>query len=92
MVQVRIVAESACKSFKLLQFHRENILLHWYAVSYMKIFNSHHNIWRDAQVPQRTYHYYHAESRGLDFAALMDDIKVLKHVNISMPSYLTLEL
>ncbi|KAG7011992.1 Aspartate aminotransferase, mitochondrial [Cucurbita argyrosperma subsp. argyrosperma] len=37
--------------------------------------SNHHNIWRDAQVPQRTYHYYHAESRGLDFAALMDDIK-----------------
>ncbi|GFS33998.1 aspartate aminotransferase 1 [Actinidia rufa] len=37
---------------------------------------NHHNIWRDAQVPQRTYHYYHPESRGLDFTALMDDIKV----------------
>lgn len=36
---------------------------------------NHHNIWRDAHVPQRTFHYYHAESRGLDFAALMDDVK-----------------
>ncbi|KAL3572530.1 hypothetical protein D5086_026434 [Populus alba] len=36
---------------------------------------NHHNIWRDAQVPQRTYHYYHPESKGLDFSALMDDIK-----------------
>ncbi|OMP10773.1 Aspartate/other aminotransferase [Corchorus olitorius] len=35
----------------------------------------HHTIWRDAQVPQKTYHYYHPESRGLDFAAMMDDIK-----------------
>lgn len=37
--------------------------------------SNHHNIWRDAHVPQRTYHYYHPESRGLHFAAMMDDIK-----------------
>ncbi|KMZ59550.1 Aspartate transaminase [Zostera marina] len=37
--------------------------------------SNHHNIWRDAQVPQRSFHYYHAESRGLDFPSLMDDIK-----------------
>ncbi|THG20553.1 aspartate aminotransferase, mitochondrial [Camellia sinensis] len=37
--------------------------------------SNHHNIWRDAHVPQRTFHYYHPESRGLDFAAMMDDIK-----------------
>ncbi|KAH1092369.1 hypothetical protein J1N35_019626 [Gossypium stocksii] len=36
---------------------------------------NHHNIWRDAQVPQKTYHYYHPESKGLDFAAMIDDIK-----------------
>lgn len=36
---------------------------------------NHHNIWRDAQVPQRTFHYYHPETRGLDFASLMDDVK-----------------
>ncbi|XVE83556.1 hypothetical protein DITRI_Ditri16bG0096700 [Diplodiscus trichospermus] len=36
---------------------------------------NHHNIWRDAQVPQKIYHYYHPESRGLDFTAMMDDIK-----------------
>lgn len=36
---------------------------------------NHHNIWRDAQVPQRTFAYYHPESRGLDFAGLMNDIK-----------------
>ncbi|XAR49534.1 Aspartate transaminase [Bertholletia excelsa] len=36
---------------------------------------NHHNIWRDAGVPQRAFHYYHPESRGLDFAAMMDDIK-----------------
>ncbi|XP_017982313.1 PREDICTED: aspartate aminotransferase, mitochondrial isoform X2 [Theobroma cacao] len=40
---------------------------------------NHHNIWRDAQVPQKTYHYYHPESRGLDFATMMDDIKVKGH-------------
>ncbi|KAG0454760.1 hypothetical protein HPP92_024052 [Vanilla planifolia] len=36
---------------------------------------NHHNIWRDAHVSQRTFHYYHPETRGLDFAAMMDDIK-----------------
>ncbi|RVW20246.1 Aspartate aminotransferase, mitochondrial [Vitis vinifera] len=36
---------------------------------------NHHNIWRDAQVPQRTFHYYHPETKGLDFASLMDDVK-----------------
>eukprot|EP01018_Ginkgo_biloba_P014982 Gb_36826 [translate_table: standard] len=36
---------------------------------------NHHNIWRDACVPQRTFHYYHPETKGLDFAALMDDVK-----------------
>ncbi|KAG8662631.1 aspartate aminotransferase, mitochondrial isoform X2 [Manihot esculenta] len=40
---------------------------------------NHHNIWRDAQVPQRTYHYYHPESRGLNFAAMMDDVKDKNH-------------
>ncbi|PIA33977.1 hypothetical protein AQUCO_03900093v1 [Aquilegia coerulea] len=37
--------------------------------------SNHHNIWRDALVPQRTFHYYHPETKGLDFASLMDDIK-----------------
>ncbi|CAN1123289.1 Aspartate aminotransferase, mitochondrial [Linum perenne] len=37
--------------------------------------SNHHNIWKDAHVPERTYHYYHAESRGLDFSSMMDDIK-----------------
>ncbi|CAM8896582.1 unnamed protein product [Rhodiola kirilowii] len=37
--------------------------------------SNHHNIWRDAHVPERTYHYYHPETKGLDFASLMDDIK-----------------
>lgn len=36
---------------------------------------NHHNIWRDAQVSQKTYHYYHPESRGLDFSGMMEDIK-----------------
>ncbi|KAK8914642.1 hypothetical protein KSP39_PZI024414 [Platanthera zijinensis] len=40
---------------------------------------NHHNIWRDAHVPQRTFHYYHPETKGLDFAAMMDDIKVKNH-------------
>ncbi|WZY92809.1 hypothetical protein YC2023_065138 [Brassica napus] len=37
--------------------------------------SDHHNIWRDAQVPQKTYHYYHPETKGLDFKGLMDDVK-----------------
>ncbi|KAJ7981590.1 Aspartate aminotransferase [Quillaja saponaria] len=27
------------------------------------------------EVPQRSFHYYHPESKGLDFATLMDDLK-----------------
>ncbi|KAK1275926.1 hypothetical protein QJS04_geneDACA000876 [Acorus gramineus] len=37
--------------------------------------SNHHNIWRDAQVPQRTFHYYDPGTKGLDFASLMDDVK-----------------
>ncbi|MED6193212.1 L-asparaginase 1 [Stylosanthes scabra] len=36
---------------------------------------NHHNIWRDAGVPMKTFRYYHPESRGLDFSGLMEDIK-----------------
>ncbi|KAL6629388.1 hypothetical protein ACP70R_029153 [Stipagrostis hirtigluma subsp. patula] len=35
----------------------------------------HLNIWRDAQVPQRTFRYYHPKSKGLDFAGMIDDVK-----------------
>ncbi|XP_057972319.1 aspartate aminotransferase, mitochondrial-like isoform X3 [Malania oleifera] len=37
--------------------------------------SNHHNIWRDAQVPERTFRYYHPDSKGLHFRALLDDIK-----------------
>ncbi|KAB1224594.1 Aspartate aminotransferase, mitochondrial [Morella rubra] len=37
--------------------------------------SNHHNVWRDAQVPQRTFQYYHPVSKGLNFAALVDDVK-----------------
>ncbi|KAI3963784.1 hypothetical protein MKW98_029894 [Papaver atlanticum] len=37
--------------------------------------SNHHNIWRDAQVPQQTFRYYHPETKGLDFASLMEDLK-----------------
>ncbi|KAJ6362802.1 hypothetical protein OIU78_003070 [Salix suchowensis] len=37
--------------------------------------SNHHNIWRDALVPERTFHYYHPDSKGLDFSALLDDVK-----------------
>ncbi|TXG58942.1 hypothetical protein EZV62_016771 [Acer yangbiense] len=36
---------------------------------------SHHNIWKDAQVPERTFHYYDPDSNGLNFSALIDDVK-----------------
>lgn len=38
--------------------------------------HSYHKIWKDALVPKRTYHYYHPDSKGLNFAALLDDVKV----------------
>ncbi|KAL5550659.1 hypothetical protein UlMin_000835 [Ulmus minor] len=37
--------------------------------------SNHYNIWREACVPQRTFHYYHPDSKGLNFAALIDDVK-----------------
>ncbi|XVF37440.1 hypothetical protein REPUB_Repub20aG0007900 [Reevesia pubescens] len=37
--------------------------------------SNHHNIWRHAGVPQRTFHYYNPDSKGLNFVALMDDVK-----------------
>ncbi|CAL0328921.1 unnamed protein product [Lupinus luteus] len=36
---------------------------------------NHHNIWRDAGVPLKTFRYYYPESRGLDFSGLLEDIK-----------------
>ncbi|GJM98216.1 hypothetical protein PR202_ga15205 [Eleusine coracana subsp. coracana] len=49
--------------------------LHLSVIANPMFFLSHHNIWRDARVPQRTFTYYHPESRGLDFAGLMNDIQ-----------------
>ncbi|CAH9135506.1 unnamed protein product [Cuscuta epithymum] len=37
--------------------------------------SNHHNIWRDANVTQNTYRYYHPESKGLDFTGMLEDIK-----------------
>ncbi|XP_052876426.1 aspartate aminotransferase, mitochondrial-like isoform X1 [Gossypium arboreum] len=37
--------------------------------------SNHRNIWGDAHVPDRTFHYYHPDSKGLNFVALMDDVK-----------------
>ncbi|KAK2647494.1 hypothetical protein Ddye_014983 [Dipteronia dyeriana] len=37
--------------------------------------SNHHNIWKDAQVPERTFHYYDHDSKGLNFSALIDDVK-----------------
>ena len=54
------------------------------------LMNSHHNIWKDAEVPQKTYHYYHPETKGLDFSALMDDVKVSKEHLLQLASFLLL--
>ncbi|KAK0584764.1 hypothetical protein LWI29_018315 [Acer saccharum] len=37
--------------------------------------SNHHNIWKDAQVPERTFRYYDPDSKGLNFSALIDDVK-----------------
>ncbi|XP_010520474.1 PREDICTED: aspartate aminotransferase, mitochondrial-like isoform X2 [Tarenaya hassleriana] len=37
--------------------------------------SNHHNIWRDAGVSRRTFRYYDPETKGLNFSALLDDIK-----------------
>lgn len=36
---------------------------------------NHHNIWRDANVEQDTFRYYHPETRGLDFEGMVEDMK-----------------
>ncbi|XP_057742058.1 aspartate aminotransferase, mitochondrial-like isoform X1 [Arachis stenosperma] len=36
---------------------------------------NHHNIWRQAQIPVKTFHYYDPDTKGLDFDALINDIK-----------------
>ena len=38
--------------------------------------SNHHSIWADAHVPEATYRYYKAATRGLDFEGLMEDMKV----------------
>lgn len=38
--------------------------------------SNHHSIWKDAEVPQGTFSYYNPKSKGLNFPALIDDIKV----------------
>lgn len=69
-------------NFLILQFFIF-LVLNFLFVPYLAwIFNSnvrnysHHNIWRDAGVPLKTFRYYLPESRGLDFAGLMEDIRV----------------
>ncbi|XP_027337275.1 aspartate aminotransferase, mitochondrial-like [Abrus precatorius] len=37
--------------------------------------SNHHNIWRQAEIPVKTFHYYHPDTKSLDFAALINDIK-----------------
>jgi hypothetical protein len=41
-------------------------------------------------VPQKTFTYYHPESRGLDFSGLMNEIKVVHFFNIFTRSVLFL--
>ncbi|KAJ4704285.1 Aspartate aminotransferase [Melia azedarach] len=66
----------ACRLFAEFQrrFHPES---HIYFPD--PTWSNHHNIWRDAQIRERTYHYYHHDSKGLNFAALIDDIKNAPH-------------
>ncbi|KAG2686144.1 hypothetical protein I3760_10G164000 [Carya illinoinensis] len=63
---------SACRLFAELQrrFYPESPI-------YLPDFtwSNHHNIWRDAQVPERSFRYYHPISKRLNFAALMDDVE-----------------
>uniref|UniRef100_A0A5B7C3G6 Aspartate aminotransferase n=1 Tax=Davidia involucrata TaxID=16924 RepID=A0A5B7C3G6_DAVIN len=62
----------ACRLFAEFQkrFHPESRI-------YLPVptWSNHHNIWRDAQVSQNTFRYYHPDSKGLNFSALMDDVK-----------------
>ncbi|CAN6225437.1 unnamed protein product, partial [Urochloa humidicola] len=37
----------------------------------------HHNIWRDAQVSQKTFTYYHPKPTGLDVSGMMNGIKMV---------------
>ncbi|XP_054783172.1 aspartate aminotransferase, mitochondrial-like isoform X1 [Prosopis cineraria] len=37
--------------------------------------SNHHNIWRQAGIPVKMFHYYHRDTKGLDFSALMADVK-----------------
>ncbi|XP_062168184.1 aspartate aminotransferase, mitochondrial-like isoform X2 [Alnus glutinosa] len=62
----------ACRLFAELQrrfYPRSPIYLPY------PTWSNHHNIWRDAQVPERGFRYYNPITKGLDFAALMDDVK-----------------
>lgn len=67
-----ISGTGACRLFAELQkrFHPESRI-------YLPdpTWSNHHNIWRDAQVPRSTFHYYDRDTKGLSFAALMDDIE-----------------
>ncbi|KAA8517503.1 hypothetical protein F0562_017867 [Nyssa sinensis] len=62
----------ACRLFAEFQrrFHPESQI---YLPS--PTWSNHHNIWSDAQVSQNTFRYYHPDSKGLHFSALMDDVK-----------------
>ncbi|KAL3027175.1 hypothetical protein AAZX31_03G034700 [Glycine max] len=52
---------------------------HFYPDSQMYLpdptWSNHHNIWRQAEIPVKTFHYYHPDTKGLDFAALLNDVK-----------------
>ncbi|XP_065853325.1 aspartate aminotransferase, mitochondrial-like [Euphorbia lathyris] len=37
--------------------------------------SNHHNIWRDAQIPIRSFRYYDSNLKSLNFTALMEDVK-----------------
>ncbi|KAK7390240.1 hypothetical protein VNO78_25539 [Psophocarpus tetragonolobus] len=62
----------ACRLFA--EFQR-----HFYPNSQMYLpdptWSNHHNIWKQAEIPVKTFHYYHPDTKGLDFASLLNDVK-----------------
>lgn len=62
----------ACRLFAEFQRHFYPESMIFFPVP---TWSNHHHIWRAAQVSEGTFHYYHRDSKGLHFSALMDDIK-----------------
>ncbi|KAI4356124.1 hypothetical protein L6164_000171 [Bauhinia variegata] len=63
---------SACRIFAEFQRH-----FHPHSQIYLPdpTWSNHRNIWKQAEIPVKMFRYYNADTKGLDFAALMDDAK-----------------